>query len=154
LVLAGNLGSEFRFDYSLIGETTNVASRLESMNKQLGTDILISETTRRELDGEIVVRSLGQFIVAGTTRPLGIYEVVGASSELSSASPWLETFDAGLERFKKRELDAAEVLFQKVSELRGAPDGPSVFYLKQIAHSRAHPETEVPWDGVIRFASK
>ncbi|MFO1513773.1 MAG: adenylate/guanylate cyclase domain-containing protein [Verrucomicrobiota bacterium] len=154
LVLAGNLGSEFRFDYTLIGETTNVASRLEGLNKYLGTDILITESTRRELNGEIVLRSLGQFIVAGTTRPLGVYEVIGLSTEFQTPPPWLAQFAAALEHFKQRELDAAEALFQKVSEQRGAADGPSEFYLKQIARCRAHPESGEPWDGVIRFESK
>jgi adenylate cyclase len=153
LVLAGNLGSEFRFDYAAIGETTNVAARMESMNKYLGTDILITEATRRELDGDIVVRALGQFIVAGTTRPIGVYEVVGLSSEFSPPPPWLDQFATALEHFRRRELDAAEALFSKVSELRGSSDGPSHFYLDQIARQRTRAE-ESAWDGVIRFESK
>ena len=154
LVLAGNLGSEFRFDYAAIGETTNVASRMESMNKYLGTDILITEATWRELDGDVVVRPLGGFVVAGTTRSIGIYEVIGASSEFSPAPLWLEQFANALEHFKRRELDLAEAAFQKVSESRGVPDGPSGFYLKEIARHRAQPISDAPWDGVIRFESK
>jgi adenylate cyclase len=154
LVLAGNLGSEFRFDYSAIGETTNVASRLESMNKHLGTDILITEATRRELDRDIVVRALGQFVVAGTTRPLNIYEVVGRKDEFDPPPAWLGLFAQALEHFKRRELDAAEAAFLKVSELRGMPDGPSGFYLKETARQRTKPTDEAVWDGVIRFESK
>jgi adenylate cyclase len=154
LVLAGNLGSEFRFDYTLIGETTNVASRMESLNKYFGTDILITESTRRELDDQIAVRLLGQFIVAGTTRPLGIFEVLGEASEFRPPPAWLEDFAAALEHFNKRELEQAETLFRKVSVQRGAPDGPSGFYLKEIARLRASPESDAPWDGVIRFETK
>lgn len=154
LVLAGNLGSEFRFDYAAIGETTNVASRMESMNKYLGTDILITEATRRELDGQFAVRLLGEFILAGTTRPIHAYEVVGATFELNPPPPWMEQFAQGLNYFKQREFDAAEVSFQKVSELRGIPDGPSEFYLKEMARQRIKPTADTPWDGVIRFESK
>lgn len=154
LVLAGNLGSQFRFDYSLIGETTNVASRLESMNTYLGTDILISESTRRELDGEIVLRELGQFIVAGTTRPLGVYEVLGLAAEIQPPPPWLPPFATALERFQKGELDAAEIAFRQVITLRAGGDGPSEFYLKQITRRRAAPETATPDDGIIRLESK
>ena len=124
------------------------------MNKYLGTDILITEATRRELDGEFVVRALGRFIVAGTTRPVGVFEVVGVSAEFNPSLSWLQQFAAGLEHFKRGEFDAAEASFQRVSELRGAPDGPSAFYLKQIAHQRAKPVADSPWDGVIRFESK
>jgi len=154
LVLAGNLGSEFRFDYSAIGETTNVASRLESMNKHLGTDILVTETTRREVDGDIAVRALGRFVVAGTTRPLGIYEVVGQNSDFGPPPPWLEQFAKALAHFQQREFDTAEDLFHQVSELRGVPDGPSAFYLKEIGRQRANPVTDRVWDGIIHFESK
>ncbi len=67
---------------------------------------------------------------------------------------FVSPFAAALEHFKQRELDAAEALFQKVFEQRGAADGPSEFYLKQIARCRAHPESGDSWDGVIRFESK
>ena len=70
------------------------------MNKYLGTDILVTDATRRELDGDIAVRALGRFIVAGTTRPLGIYEVVGQSSEFSPLPSWLEQFAIALAHFQ------------------------------------------------------
>jgi len=114
-------------------------------------DILITEARRRDLDGEIIVRSLGESM-AGTTRPLGIYEVVGVSAENNPPPAWLETFASTLEHFKKRELDPAEALFKRVSEMRGAPDDPSGSYLKENGRQRARPVIDSPWDGVIRLS--
>lgn len=152
-VLAGNLGSEFRFDYTLIGETTNLASRLEGLNKYLGTDILISEFTRRELDGQILVRSVGRFILSGATRTMEVFEVVGLESEFQPLPPWLKLFAQALEHFTKREFAEAEPLLRTVIEHRGGLDGPSSFYLKEIAKARAAATPE-SWDGAVQLDAK
>ena len=78
-VLAGNLGSSFRFDYTMIGDTTNFASRLESLNKYLGTQILISDSVHEQLDGKFITRRLGEFRVAGKTHGVVIHELLGRS---------------------------------------------------------------------------
>ena len=125
-VLAGNLGSEFRFDYATIGATTNLASRLESLNKLLGTEILITEATRQGLPPEVLTRSLGRFVLNGTTEPVELYEVItGQTAE------WLELFAQALHTRARQDFATAANLFQKVISLRDGKDGPSQFYLSQ-----------------------
>ena len=153
-VLAGNLGSEYRFDYTLIGEATNFASRLEGMNKFLGTDLLISESTRRQLSDSIHCRYLGRFIVAGKSRPEAVYEVIGLLRDSGSAAEWVTLFSDALDRFGKREFDQCEQLLREVLKKRGDNDGPSQFYLKEIEKVRKNPSTGAAWSGVITLDSK
>lgn len=152
-VLAGNLGSDFRFDYTLIGDTTNFASRLEGLNKYLGTDILISESTHAQLGSRIKVRPLGKFLVSGKKLAIGILDVLGPTERFPSDPLWLVKFAQALEQFQKRELEGAEQTFREVIVLRGA-DGPAEFYLREIAKARTQIGEPGGWDGTVRVDSK
>ncbi len=74
-MIAGNIGSDTIMSYTVIGDNVNLGARLESLNKDFGTRILISEATRRQLKGTYDVRALGEVTVKGKTRPVAIFEV-------------------------------------------------------------------------------
>ncbi len=152
--LAGNLGSDFRFDYTVIGATTNLASRLEELNRSLGTDILISEATRQKLTDKLAVRGLGRFFIKGVKQPVRVYEVLGPLSSLAQEPPWLRDFESALERFRQGELDEAERLMRSVLESRGGADPPAQFYLRQIRRLKSRPRDGSPWEGIIDLADR
>ncbi len=151
-VLAGNLGSAERFDFAVIGGPVNLASRFEGLNKYLGTDILVSESVRAELDGEFDTRPLGLFRVAGTKIAQSIHEVLGPS-EGAPARPWLGPFAAGLAAFQRGDLDAAERALQAASEARPGGDRPAQFLLAEIAALR-RAGLPADWAGVVDVARK
>ncbi len=149
-VLAGNLGSDVRFDYTLIGDTTNVAARLESLNKPLGTELLISDSTRALLSDRFQIRSLGQFVVSGRSKPVSVNEVIGFRASATEKLAWMETFVMALEAFKKGNAERATELFKEVLRLRGGADGPSAFYLRELQSL----PNERSADGVIHMKEK
>ena len=77
-MVAGNIGSDTIMSYTVIGDTVNLGARLESLNKDYGTRIIISDATRRALSGRYDVRPLGEVVVKGKSRPVAIYEVKSA----------------------------------------------------------------------------
>jgi adenylate cyclase len=152
-VLAGNLGSSFRFDYTMIGDTTNFASRLESLNKYLKTQVLISDSVRQQLGEKFITRRLGEFKVAGKTQSVFIHELLCRCAEANGQMEWIATFEAGLVRFGTRDFVEATELMKRTAHLRGDGDGPAEFYLRKIA---ALEQASLPpdWAGVVEFTEK
>jgi adenylate cyclase len=77
IMIAGNIGSDAIMSYTVIGDAVNLGSRLESLNKQYGTRIIVSDATRRALKGRYLYRPLGEVVVKGKTEPVAIFEVTG-----------------------------------------------------------------------------
>ncbi|HKI72156.1 MAG TPA: adenylate/guanylate cyclase domain-containing protein [Verrucomicrobiae bacterium] len=148
----GNFGSTARVDYTALGENINLASRMEGLNKYLGTDILITGQTQEGAGGKITTRFAGHFQLKGFEKAVEVYELLGFRDRAESTRPWCETFENALREFQRRNFDAAEAGFRCTLEMRPS-DGPAKFYLRQIDELRVHPPAP-DWAGEIELKEK
>jgi len=150
-MLVGNIGSHRRFNYTVMGDAVNLAARLESANKQYGSQILVSENTATLCGAQILFRVLDTIRVVGRKVPVTIFEPLGGSDEASNvniSNDQLQHYESALAAYRNGEFKAA---YEKFSVLTGDP---VALKAADRALILVNDPPDQPWDGVTNLDKK
>jgi adenylate cyclase len=151
-IFLGNIGAGDHYEYGPTGDTVNTASRMDGLNKYLGTEVLVSEESIAQLDG-LVAREVGKFMLKGKALPMVAHELLGRVDEIDEKQKKAyKLFADALAAFRRQSWKEAA---EKFSRLRESSDseGPEAFYMKLCEHYEKDPPPEA-WDGTIVLEEK
>ena len=148
----GSVGAINHFEYRAVGDIVNTVSRIESLNKQLGTSILVSADVLHQVD-DFLTRELGEFLLSGKSKPVVLHELICLQDESSEKQRNLcGLFAEALRAFRGQSWEKVIDKFNASLQI-SEQDGPSLFYLGLCEKYRENPPSD-GWDGLVRLDKK
>ena len=145
----GNMGSDMLFDYTVVGDNVNLGSRLEKLNRDYGTNIIISEFTHRYIKDTFIWRELDIVRVRGRKEPVRIFELLGREEPFHQWSAFKMLFEKGLMAYRSRQWGEGIGEFEKALKIK-PDDGPAKLYLRRCMFlQKKGPSPK--WDGIYQM---
>jgi len=151
--LVGSIGSEYMMSFTVMGDTVNLAARLESANKAYGSRCLISEATANMCSADFEVREIDRVVLTGQSNHQTVYEIMGRKGAVAPEQMQVRArYAAGLIAYRERRWDEAGAAFAAALEA-AVDDGPSIALLSRVTDLKQNPPPE-NWDGSWRMQYK